>query len=145
MIATILVICVGNICRSPMAEGLLQRAFPEKTILSAGIGAMVAHPAEPFAIELMQEQGIDIGPHRAQALASWMVREADLILTMDVDQNRYIEQKFPTSKGKVFRLAQAGNVDIPDPYRQDLAAFRKTYALIAEGVDTLVERIAHIH
>lgn len=141
MIDNILVICIGNICRSPIAEGLLKHALPEKTIRSAGIGAMVGYPADPFAIQLMQEQGIDISTHRAQSLMSWMVSEADVILTMDLDQRRFIEQKYPTSKGKVFRLGEFAQYDIPDPYQKDLSVFRQTYDLIAQGVDAFRTRI----
>ena len=145
MIDNILVICIGNICRSPMAEGLLKRALPEKTVRSAGIGAMIGHPADPFAMQLMQEHSIDIGAHRGQSLMSWMVSEADVILVMDMEQKQFLEQKYATSKGKVFRLGEFGKYDIPDPYRQDLAVFRQTYSLIAQGVDALVERIVNIN
>lgn len=145
MINNILVICIGNICRSPIAEGLLQSALPEKKVYSAGIGAMIGHPADPFSIQLMQEQGIDISAHRAQSLATWMVNEADIILVMDLEQKHFIEQKYATSKGKVFRLGEFGKFDIPDPYQQDLAVFRQAYSLIAQGVDALIERIAYLN
>jgi protein-tyrosine phosphatase len=141
MISNILVICIGNICRSPMAEGLLKLAFPQKMVRSAGIDAMVGYPADPYSVQLMQEQGIDISAHRAQSLMTWMVSEAEVILTMDLEQKRFLEQKYPTSKGKVFRLGEFGQYDIPDPYRQDLAVFRHTYGLIAEGIDALKERL----
>ncbi len=141
MIARILVICIGNICRSPIAEGLLKRALPEKTIFSAGLGALVGHPAAPFSVALMAEQGIDIGTHRAQSLTSALVRSADLVLTMDLAQKRHIEQSYPTARGKVFRL---GDADIPDPYRQDMAVFRQTYHLLSQGVDALIARVAHV-
>ena len=145
MISNILVLCIGNICRSPMAEGLLKRALPEKTVRSAGIGAMIGYPADPFAIQIMQEQGVDISAHRGQSQMSWMVNEADIILVMDLEQKRFVEQKYPTSKGKVFRLGEFGQYDIPDPYRQDLTVFRQTYSLIAQGVDALIKRIVHIN
>lgn len=141
MINHILVICIGNICRSPIAEGLMKRAWPDKTVVSAGIGAMVGHPAAPFSIELAAEHGVDIGAHRAQALTAKMVSDAELILTMDLEQKRYIEQKYPTARGKVLRL---GATDIADPYRQDMAVFRQTYSLLALSVDALIARVAHI-
>ncbi|WP_246542333.1 low molecular weight protein-tyrosine-phosphatase [Collimonas antrihumi] len=144
MINSILVICIGNICRSPMAEGLLRRAFPEKTVRSAGIGALIGHPADPFSIQIMQEQGIDISAHRAQSLASWMVNEANLILTMDLEQKRHVETQYSSSKGKVFRLGEFEKYDIPDPYRHDLAVFRQSYQLIAEGVAVMSKKIVHI-
>lgn len=145
MIRNILVICIGNICRSPIAEGLLKRALPEASVRSAGVGAMIGQPADPLARQLTQEQGFDISAHRAQSLTAWMVNEADIILTMDLEQKRFIEQKYATSKGKVFRLGEFDKYDIPDPYMESLEVFRQTYGLIAQGVDALVERIAHIN
>jgi protein-tyrosine phosphatase len=128
-----------------MAEGLLKNAFPEKTVRSAGINAMIGYPADPFAVELMRRQGIDISAHRAQSLTGWAVSDADLILTMDLEQKLFIEQKYVISKGKVFRFHAFGNADIPDPYRQDFEVFRRTYDLIERGVSSLVERIGHFN
>jgi protein-tyrosine phosphatase len=145
MIHTILVICIGNICRSPMAEGLLKRALPEKNVRSAGINALIGNPADPFAVQIMQERGIDISEHRAQSLAGWMIAEADLILTMDQEQKRYVELKYSVSKGKVFRLGEFSSYDIPDPYQQSLDVFRQSFELITQGVNDLTERIILIH
>jgi protein-tyrosine phosphatase len=144
MINSILVICLGNICRSPMAVGLLKRALPDQTVHSAGISAMIGYPAAPFAIRIMQEHGIDISAHRAQNLMPRMVGEADLIVTMDQYQKRFIEQRYSTSKGKVFRLGEFGKYDIPDPYQQEFSAFRQTYSLIAEGVEAMAQHIMHV-
>ena len=141
MIERVLVICIGNICRSPIAEGLLKRAWPGKTVVSAGVGALVGHPAAPFSVELALEHGIDITQHRAQALTAKMVSDAELILTMDLMQKRHIELKYPTARGKVFRL---GASDIADPYRQSMDVFRHTYSLLAHSVDALTARVAHI-
>ena len=92
---SILFICIGNICRSPMAEGLLKQARPDLAVLSAGINAAVGEPADPLSVALMQEHGIDISEHRARSVAGWMTNEADVILTMDVAQKRFIEIKYP--------------------------------------------------
>lgn len=140
---SILFICIGNICRSPMAEGLLKQAMPDKAVLSAGIGALVGEPADPLSVQLMRERGIDIGTHRARSLAAWMVKDADVILTMDGDQKRFLEIKYPESKCKVFRLCEDSKCDIPDPYRRGLIAFRHSCNLISQGVDELVARLAH--
>ncbi|WP_230411629.1 low molecular weight protein-tyrosine-phosphatase [Collimonas humicola] len=140
----LLVICIGNICRSPMAQGLLSRAFPDKTVRSAGIDALVGYPADPYSIQIMREQGIDISGHRAQKLTRRMVSEADLILTMDSVQKRHIESVYPAAKGKVLRSGEFGDFDIPDPYRQDMHSFRQTYRLIAQGMDELARKIAQI-
>jgi len=144
MIANILVVCIGNICRSPMAEGLFGRALPGITVRSAGLEAMTGYPADPLAVQLMREQGVDISGHRAQGLAHWMISEADIVVTMDLAQKHFIEQAYPTARGKVFRLCEPGNGDVPDPYRQDLAVFRHTCNLIVQGVGALAERIGRI-
>ena len=138
----ILFICIGNICRSPIAEGLFKQALPGKEVCSAGIGALVGEPADLSSVQLMWEHGIDISAHRAKSLAAWMVKEADLIVTMDQDQQRFIVRDYPASLGKVMRLGQYGRYDVPDPYRQNVAAFRHSYNLIALGIADLVDRIA---
>ncbi len=60
-------VCTGNICRSPMAEGLLRHRLaadsPTK-VASAGVGALISHPADPIAVDLMSARGIDISAHR---------------------------------------------------------------------------------
>lgn len=140
----ILVICIGNICRSPMAEGLLRQALPGKAVLSAGLGALVGHAADPFSVQIMQEQGIDISAHRAQSISARMVSEADLILTMDLEQKRFIETQYTGSNGKVMRLGEFSKVDITDPYRQSLEQFRAVGDLIRTEVDGMVSRLARM-
>jgi protein-tyrosine phosphatase len=142
VINKVLFVCIGNICRSPMAEGLFKQALQDKAVCSAGISALVGQPADPMSIQLMREHGIDISEHRARSLAGWMISETDLIVTMDQDQKRFIEQRYPTSMGKVMRIGEGGKYDVPDPYRQGPSAFRDSYNLIVRGIDELVERIA---
>jgi protein-tyrosine phosphatase len=137
----ILVVCIGNICRSPMAEALLRRDLPAKTIYSAGIHAMIGNPADPHSILIMHEQGIDIAGHRAQQLTEPLVSAADLILTMDSEQQRLIESNYSTSRGKVRRLGEFGKFDIPDPYRMGMEKFRASYRLIELGVNDLTSRL----
>lgn len=138
----ILFVCIGNICRSPMAEGLLRHALPDRAICSAGVGAMRGYPADPLAVQIMQEQGIDIRAHRAQSLAAWMVLESDLIITMDLEQQAHIELLYPASKGKVGRLGEGKGYDVPDPYQLGLASFRHAFNLISQGVDRLAKQLA---
>lgn len=137
----ILILCVGNICRSPIAEALLKQEFPEKKIWSAGLGALVGSPADPLSVEVAAAHGVDMSAHRAQQLASWMCQAADLILVMEQFQKTEVEQQYPLVRGKVFRLGELGKFDIADPYRQPVAAFDTAYKAIAVGVANWAQRI----
>lgn len=130
----VLTVCIGNICRSPMAQGLLAQALPGATVASAGLGALVGQGADPLALELMQARGIDISAHRAQQISTALCNQADIILVMDEEQRRYIEKQYPQARGKVFRLAEQAKLDVPDPYRQPQDAFEHALSLIDQGV-----------
>lgn len=136
MFRHILVVCVGNICRSPMAEALLKQALHNRDVVveSAGIGALVDHPADKTAQTLMRERGIDISAHRARQLDRPLVRAADLIVVMEAWQQKKIESQYPTARGKVHQLGRWGGFEIPDPYRQPRAAFESALELIEQGV-----------
>lgn len=140
----LLVLCIGNICRSPMAERMLKRALPDHVVRSAGLSALIGKPAEPFAVQLMQEQGIDINEHRAQQISASLVAQAELILVMDAEQKRYIETNYVGTRGKVFLLAQASKADIPDPYGEGLESFRTAYRMIEEGVQFWAQQIGRV-
>ncbi len=127
-----------------MAEALLRRALPGTTIRSAGLQAMIGHPADPFAVQLMAEEGLDITSHRAQQISSQLVREADLILTMDREQKKAVESRYVESKGKVYRLGEFGQYDIADPYREGIDSFRVAYRLIDDGVNLFAQRLGQM-
>jgi protein-tyrosine phosphatase len=130
----LLVLCIGNICRSPMAEGLLAHALPGCEVRSAGIGALIGRQPEPFAVQLMAEREIDISEHRAQQISSQLVGWADLILVMDQEQKKYVEKQYVASRGKVFRIGEATKDEVPDPYRETIDSFRTSLRVIEEGV-----------
>lgn len=125
-----------------MAEGLFRQALPHIAVCSAGIDAIVGSPADPLSIQLMWERGVDISTHRAKNVAGWMMEDAELIITMDLHQQLFIERVYPSSLGRVVRLGRYGNYDVPDPYRKDIDVFRHSCNLIARGVDELVNRSA---
>ena len=80
MIRNILTVCVGNICRSPMAEALLRTKLPDVAVASAGIAAPSGALADPLAQELMLERGIDISAHRAKRVITPSIAGSDLVL-----------------------------------------------------------------
>jgi protein-tyrosine phosphatase len=119
----ILVVCVGNICRSPIAEALLTKQYPNKSIDSAGVAAVVGHGADEQALKVMQEDNIDMSSHIAKQINEHLVTQADLILTMSDSQTKCIENQWPHSRGKTFKLGHWSNKDIADPYKLDDQAF----------------------
>ncbi len=144
MISRVLVVCIGNICRSPMAEGLLRQALPGVQTSSAGLAAMLGHGADPNAVRVMADAGIDITAHRARMLTDAVARDADLILVMDDKQKQRVAKEYPYTRGRVFRLAESAKRDIPDPYRQSPEMFDAVFALVQTGVDDWVKRINSI-
>ena len=136
-----LTICIGNICRSPIAEALLRQQFPEKTIWSAGLGALIGAPADPLSVTVAGAEGLDLSAHRAQQLTGWMCQSADLILVMEQSHKNEIEQQYPLVRGKVFRLGEVGKFDIADPYRMPKEAFDSAFKSIARGVAEWTPRI----
>ena len=146
----ILTLCIGNICRSPLAEALLARELPGHSVTSAGLGAVVGAPADPFSLEIAAEQGLDLSAHRARQVSQWMCQQAELILVMEQAHKLRLEQQFPLVRGKVFRLGQFGQpgnpapFDVADPYREPRAAFEAAWAAIAGGVASWVPRIRQI-
>ncbi|MEJ7686824.1 MAG: low molecular weight protein-tyrosine-phosphatase [Variovorax sp.] len=140
----VLIVCIGNICRSPMAEGLMAAAMPGIRVASAGLQALSGQQADPLARELMNERGIDLGAHRAQAMNMDMCQRADLILVMDREQRRSVQERYLFAAGKVFRLCESNGHDVPDPYRADRGAFQRSLALIEHGAQQWVNRISRV-
>ncbi|MET0185819.1 MAG: low molecular weight protein-tyrosine-phosphatase [Achromobacter sp.] len=142
--SNVLVVCTGNICRSPMAEGLMAAAMPDCYVSSAGLGALIGHPADPLARELMLERGMSIDAHRARQINLDMCQRADLILVMDRDMKRGLEQRYPFTAGKVFRICEVTKQDVPDPYRGPRQDFLQSLALIDSGAQQWVDRISRV-
>lgn len=133
----ILIVCVGNICRSPTAEYLLrqQLASTGAAVESAGLGALVGKPMDPFALQLLAEHGLDGSPHRARQLTTSMLRDADLVLGMEREHVARMMRQVPEASGKVMLFDRWGpGCDVADPYRQSREAFEHVYETIDRTV-----------
>ena len=141
----ILTLCIGNICRSPLAQALLARELPRHSVWSAGLGALTGQGADPLSIQVAAVHGLDITAHRAQQVTSWLCHQNELILVMEQVHKNQLEHQFPVVRGKVFLLGQFGQFEIADPYRQPRAAFETAFAAIAQGVADWAPRIRKLN
>lgn len=140
MIQNILILCIGNICRSPIAEALFIARFQQEglsdiKVSSAGLGALVDRPAHAVGLELMSQKGIDMSEHRARQISQDILFGSDLILTMSTDQQKQVELNYPGTCGRVHRLGKWGGFDVPDPYQRPKIVFEQSLAMIEQGVD----------
>jgi protein-tyrosine-phosphatase len=126
---SILVVCLGNVCRSPVAEFLFRRELGERDIRvsSAGLGALVGRPIEKNAAELLHEEGIDASGHRARQLEPSMVRDADLILAMEHRQLKSVVRQVARGRrraGSLSAFAQCvrASTRLNRTWRRQLAA-----------------------
>ena len=146
MFSSVLMVCVGNICRSPMAEALLidrlsGGMYANVKIASAGVGALVGHEADATAKELMTEKNIDVSMHRARQLNAELICEYDLILVMEKGHINAVHNIAPSSKGKVHLLGKWSDFEISDPYMQPRREFEVALELIERGVDEWIEKV----
>lgn len=138
----ILVVCVGNICRSPVAEAMLQQKLPHKNISSAGLAAVVGADIDPTAREVAGAYGLDCPHHAARQLTLEMCVRADLILVMENAHREAITRMLPTARGKVFLLGGIqGGREIPDPYRCSRELFVFVHELLESCVADWVSKL----
>ena len=141
MIEQALIICDGNVCRSPMTGALLSRAVPNLAVRSAGLMALAGRPAARLAIDVMARRGIALCGHVAQQIHLGHVRESALILAMTNAQCRELERRYPFARGRVFQLDQTTKQDIPDPFGKSEAVFEMVARHIEHALEHWVARV----
>lgn len=142
MFQNIMMVCVGNICRSPIAEVLLKHQQPQLNVFSSGISALVGKPADPLSVELMREKNINLEDHCAQQINSVLVSASDLILTMETKHINVIQSMFPEARGKVHLIGKWTNSqEVPDPYKKDKKAFTLAMNLIDSDLNAWQEKL----
>jgi RpiB/LacA/LacB family sugar-phosphate isomerase len=147
---TILFVCTGNVCRSPMAEGIFRRAVQgrgEYRVLSAGLGAMEGQPPSPYAVAALKELGIDISRLRSRMLAPELVQQADYIFGMTHSHIDTIMALFPQVAEKTFLLREFDETldqfekDISDPIGGSYEVYTNCRDQIEQGIASLLRFI----
>jgi protein-tyrosine-phosphatase len=139
---SVLVVCTGNSCRSPMAHGMLAALLEgvPAFVYSAGTDAPVGNPATATAVQAMREAGLDLTRHRAQQLEPEMIRAADLVLVMERYHREEVVRLFPEAAGRTrLLLSFAGrDEEVDDPIGQPIEMYRRTL----EQMKPALERVA---
>jgi protein-tyrosine phosphatase len=143
---TILMVCLGNICRSPMAEGAVRRKAAARgmtlTIDSAGTGGWHSGDApDPRAIKVCGQYGVDITSFRARQIVAQDFRRFDLILALDGSNLMHLHQIAPPDETEKIRLfgEYAGVGGVVDPYYGSLNGFDDCWKQIERAADGLLD------
>ena len=143
----IVFVCTGNICRSPMAEGLMRYKSHKSNrhdliVSSMGTHAQYGFQATEYAQKVCEEDGIDISTHRARYLMGEELEKADLILCMEPVHVKFVGTFFPRIRKKVFLLGAWPNKAtrksaIQDPMGGSYEKYQQVYDLIKHHIDRI--------
>jgi glycine hydroxymethyltransferase len=144
---TVLFICTGNVCRSPMAEGIFRHAIQGRgdfRVISAGLGAMEGQPPSPYAVQAVRELGIDISGQRSRMLTPDLVQQADYILGMTHSHIDTVMLLYPQASEKTFLLREFDDTldlfekDISDPIGGSYDVYLDCRDQIEQGIASLL-------
>ena len=144
-VRAILVVCKGNICRSPLAEAYLKHRVEKHglpiVVESAGLETSFGKAAHPLAQVVGTQGGLLLTKHATQPLHKEQVDRADMILVMEWRQRRRVLKLYPQAKQKVFLLRQFYDQsvrEVADPYSGTLEDFQTCFSMIKQACDVLV-------
>ena len=146
----ILMVCLGNICRSPLAEGILRSKISEKHIV-ASAGAISFHegsPPDKRSTKIAKEYGVDISHQRANYFTEKHLEDFDKIFCMDLKNLEDVlsKAKSEEQRNKVSLIMEEVGVlsdekiEVPDPYYGDMSDFEKVYKMLDQACEAIAEK-----
>ncbi|HSP31455.1 MAG TPA: low molecular weight phosphotyrosine protein phosphatase [Halomonas sp.] len=149
MAKRILVVCTGNICRSPVAAAILQQGIADIEVVSAGLAAGKGG-AEQRMAALAKADGYDLSQHQARQVDRQLLAEADLVLVMSAKQRQLIARSWPEMLGKTLLFGMwrtdkpINERDIPDPYQRSDEVCQLVYEAIKSASIAWREKLKNI-
>ncbi len=146
----ILMVCLGNICRSPLAEGILKSKVDSSQVYvdSAGTGSRhVGHSPDPRSIEVAKKNGLDISQQRGRQFSAEDFENFDRIFVMDISNKENVLKLSRTSADKqkveliLNQIFPNENVDVPDPYYGGISGFDTVYDKLDQACDLIIKKL----
>jgi protein-tyrosine-phosphatase len=145
----VLVVCTGNVCRSPMAVAILRRRLAEQGVTgvevsSAGTAPWDGAPASEGSYLISLEHGLDLSSHRARQLTTDLVADADLVLGMGLHHVERVEQLGGAGKAHLlgaFAGESGDAAEVADPFGGELEDYRATYDRLVTLIEAALPRL----
>ncbi len=150
----IVMVCLGNICRSPLAEGILQSKLPSPNFIvnSAGTGNWhIGKKPDDRSVAVAKKNGLDISKQRGQQFIPAFYDQFDYIFVMDQSNYEHVIQLAPSAEHKqkvqllLNELFPGENVDVPDPYYGLANGFDQVYQMLDQACEALAQRLLQTH
>jgi protein-tyrosine phosphatase len=151
----IVFVCTANICRSPVAEGIMRHEWPAQNpnalaVSSMGIHGLDNQEASSLSIEVCREHGIDISSHKSRKLILPELESADLILSMEKIHTEFLHIFFPGLDHKNFLLGawpnqERRNSSIKDPINCPLKIYRQVFSTIQKNIIRIIPLLGEIY